>query len=164
MVGRLSDLRTGRLYPSGSIPGTHFVLRLSRLQDHAAAGRIMSMKNFNRNRYLPTCSSVPQPTALPRVPYLFVVTVINQSAFYISWRVKNFVLPPLSLPPNWYKLSLFCLLKKLDHYAYVLAQTLLNEAEQRNINFIFATYVKTAVVSALNLLRRVFHVNTLINN
>jgi hypothetical protein len=40
----------------------------------------------------------------------------------------------------------------------------MNEAEQRNINFILATNVKTAVVSALNLLRCVFRVKTLINN
>jgi len=37
------------------------------------AGRIVSMKNSNdtignRNRDLPTCSAVPQPTALPRAP------------------------------------------------------------------------------------------------
>jgi len=40
-------------------------------QDHGAAERIMSMKNSNdtignRTRDLPTCSAVPQPTALPR--------------------------------------------------------------------------------------------------
>jgi len=29
-VVRLSALRTGRLYPPGNIPGTHFCLRLSR--------------------------------------------------------------------------------------------------------------------------------------
>ena len=37
------------------------------------AGRIISMKNSsdtigNRTRDLPTCSAVPQPTALPRAP------------------------------------------------------------------------------------------------
>jgi hypothetical protein len=47
---------------------------------------------------------------------------------------------------------------------YTYAQTLLNEAEQRNINFIFATYVKMAVVSALNLLRCVFSCKSLINH
>ena len=46
-VVRLSDLRTGRLYPPGSIPGTHFCYRLSRPQGHSAAGRIVSMKNSN---------------------------------------------------------------------------------------------------------------------
>ena len=69
-VVRLSALRTGLLYPPGNIPGTHFCQRLSRPQDHSAAGRIMSMKNTydtigNRSRNLPACSGVPQPTALP---------------------------------------------------------------------------------------------------
>jgi len=59
--------------PPGNIPGTHFCYRLSQPQGHSAAGRIMSMKNSNdtignRTRDLPTCSAVPQPTALPGVP------------------------------------------------------------------------------------------------
>jgi len=57
-VVRLSALRTGRLYPP---------------QGYSAAGMIMSMKNSNgtignRAHDLPTCSAVPQPTALPRAP------------------------------------------------------------------------------------------------
>jgi hypothetical protein len=57
-------LRTGRLYPTGNIPGTHFCRRLSLPRGHSAAGRIMSMKNSNdtignRTRGLPTCSAVP---------------------------------------------------------------------------------------------------------
>jgi len=68
-VVKLSALRTGRLYPPGNIPGTDFCYRLSQPQDHSAAGRIMSMKKSNdtignRTRNLPTCSAVPQPTAL----------------------------------------------------------------------------------------------------
>ena len=71
-VVRVSALRAGRLYPPGSIPGTHFCERLSGPQGHSAAGRIMSMENFsdtieNRTRDLLTCSAVPQPTAPPRV-------------------------------------------------------------------------------------------------
>ena len=70
-VVRLSALRTGRLYPPGNIPGTHFCWRLSQPQGHRAAGRIMPIKNSsdtigNRTRDLPTCIAVPQPTALPR--------------------------------------------------------------------------------------------------
>jgi hypothetical protein len=66
---RLSALRTGRLYPPGNIPGTHFCYRLSQPQGHSAAGRIMSMKNSsdtfgNRTRDLTACSAVRQPTAL----------------------------------------------------------------------------------------------------
>ena len=65
-VVRLSALGTGRLYPPGDIPGTHFCEGLS------AVGRIMSMKNSNdtignRTRDLPTCTVVAQPTG-PRVP------------------------------------------------------------------------------------------------
>ena len=72
-VVRLSALRTGRLYPPGNIPGTHFCQRLSQPRGHSAAGRIISMKNSddtigNRTRDLPDCSAVPQPTAPPRAP------------------------------------------------------------------------------------------------
>jgi len=75
-VVRLSALRTGCLYPPlppGNISSTHFCQRLSRLQEHSAAGRIMSTKNSddtfgNRTRDLPACSPVPQPTAPPRAP------------------------------------------------------------------------------------------------
>ena len=42
-----SAVRTGRLYPPGNIPGTHFCWRLSRPQGHSATGRIMSMNNCN---------------------------------------------------------------------------------------------------------------------
>jgi hypothetical protein len=41
MVVRLSALRTGRLYPTGNAPGTHFCWRLSRPQGHSAIGRIL---------------------------------------------------------------------------------------------------------------------------
>ena len=72
-VVRLSALHTGRLYPPGNIPGTHFCWRLSQPQGHSAAGRIMSIKNSNdtignRTCDLPTCSAVPQPNAPLRAP------------------------------------------------------------------------------------------------
>jgi hypothetical protein len=74
-VVRLSALRYGRLYCPGNIPGTHLYQRLSQPQDHNAAGRIMSMKNYsntigNRTRDLPACGVVPQPTVPPRAPLL----------------------------------------------------------------------------------------------
>ena len=39
--GRLSALRTGRLYPAGNTPGTHFCYRLGRPQSHSAIGSIL---------------------------------------------------------------------------------------------------------------------------
>ena len=45
-VVRLSALGTGRLYPLGNIPGTHFCQRLSRPQGHSTSGRIKPMKKF----------------------------------------------------------------------------------------------------------------------
>jgi hypothetical protein len=64
----LSALLTGCLYPAENIPGTHFCYRLGQPQGHSVAWRIMSMKKsndtiLNRNRDLPACSMVPQPTA-----------------------------------------------------------------------------------------------------
>ena len=64
---RLTALRTGRLYPPGNIPGTHFCKGLSRPQGHSVAGSNMSMKKSNdtignRTRDLQTCSAGPQPT------------------------------------------------------------------------------------------------------
>ena len=46
---------------------------MSRPQGHSATERIMSIRNSsdtigNRARYLPACSAVPQPVALPRTP------------------------------------------------------------------------------------------------
>jgi hypothetical protein len=72
-VVRLSALRTGRLYPPGYIPGTHFCYRLSQFQGHSAAGRIKLMKSpndpiGNRSRGLPARSAVSQRTAPPRTP------------------------------------------------------------------------------------------------
>jgi hypothetical protein len=51
-----------------NIHGTHFCLMQSQPKRHSATGRIMSKKNSsetieNRTRYLPVCSTVPQPTA-----------------------------------------------------------------------------------------------------
>jgi hypothetical protein len=46
-VVRLSALRTGRLYPPGKVPGTHFYYRLSRPQSPSTAGKIRSMENSN---------------------------------------------------------------------------------------------------------------------
>jgi hypothetical protein len=68
----LSALHIGRVYPPGNIPDTPFCWRLSQLQGHSAAGRIMSLINSidtigNRTRVLSTFSAMPQPTAPPTV-------------------------------------------------------------------------------------------------
>ena len=92
----MSAVRTGRLYSQGNIPGTHFCQRLSRPQFHNAVGRIMSMESFNdtigiRNRELPTCSSVIQPTASLRAPN---TTSIRQF-FTLCINPKNPELNPI---------------------------------------------------------------------
>jgi hypothetical protein len=62
--GKVVSLTHRPPLPPGNTPGTHSCLRLSRLQDHSATGRIMSLKNSNdtignRTRDLPVCSVVP---------------------------------------------------------------------------------------------------------
>ena len=94
-VVRMSALRTGRLYLPGNIPGTRFCYRLSRPQGHRAAGRIKSMTNSNdtienRNRDLPACSALPQPTAVPTAPLqedssLNIAPCINSVFTGIVW-------------------------------------------------------------------------------
>jgi hypothetical protein len=46
-VARLSALSSGRLYPPGLIPGTHFYYRLSRPHGESGDGEIKSIKNSN---------------------------------------------------------------------------------------------------------------------
>jgi hypothetical protein len=76
-VVRLSDLRTGRLYSLGNIPGSHFWWRLGQPQGYSAARGIMSIKNssdifWNRTRDPAVCSAVPQTNTLLSAPvYLF---------------------------------------------------------------------------------------------
>jgi hypothetical protein len=62
-------------FTSRKIPGTHFWQRLRRPQGHSAAGRIRSVEKsndliVNRNRDLPACRIVPQPSTLPRAPIM----------------------------------------------------------------------------------------------
>ena len=75
--------------PPGNIPGTHFCQWLSQPQGHIAPGRFMSMKISsytigNRTRGLPTCSAVPQATALPRArKYVGVVSCICKKVKFV---------------------------------------------------------------------------------
>ena len=55
------------------VPPGGYPIAVKYIVSYIAAGRIMSMKNFNdtvgnRNRHLPACSAVPQSTAPPRAP------------------------------------------------------------------------------------------------
>jgi hypothetical protein len=69
--GKVVSLTHRPPFTPRKIPGTHFSQRMSRPQDHSAAGRIRSTEKSseligNRTRDLPACSIVPQPTTLPR--------------------------------------------------------------------------------------------------
>jgi hypothetical protein len=81
MAVRLSTLRAGRpLFTPRKLSGIYFCYRLSRPQGHCAARSIRSIEksnNFigNRTRDLPALY-VPQPSTLPRVPYLLQLGVI----------------------------------------------------------------------------------------
>jgi len=83
-VVRLSFQRTGRLYPPGNIPGTHFCYNLSRPQCHSAAGRIELIKKSNdtignRTRDLPASSAVRQPIAPQLTPGLLSAVNIHSN-------------------------------------------------------------------------------------
>jgi len=71
--------------PPGNIPGTHFCWRLSRPQDNNAAGRIVSMKNFN-NPIGNRTRAVPHPSAPPRPPNIH------------NTECKSFILRYIYLP------------------------------------------------------------------
>jgi len=66
----LSDFQDGKVVspapplPPGNIPDTYFFWKLNRLQDHSAAGRIMSMENSNDTIENPTLHLPP-----PHAPY-----------------------------------------------------------------------------------------------
>jgi hypothetical protein len=87
MVVRLSALRTGRLYPPGNAPVTHFCWKLSRPQGHSAIGRIMSMEKsndiiWNRTSDFPICSTVPSPLCHhQRSPWLILYLLLYVNAW-----------------------------------------------------------------------------------
>jgi len=87
-VLRLSPLNTGRLYPPGNTPGTHFCQRLGRPQGHIATGGIRLMENPNdttRNRKR-NFRVVPQLVNLltPNVNYSGrTAPLTSKVAFYI---------------------------------------------------------------------------------
>ena len=124
-VVRLSAIRTGRLYPPGNIPGTHFCLRLSQPQGHSAAGKIMSMKNpndtnGNRTRDLPACSAVPQPTALQRARS--IITQLHQITLVGLYDVKELSSPTSSTAQVRFVVQSGCSLFPLVHIMTVRDQ------------------------------------------
>ena len=85
-VARLSALRTGRLYPQGKIPGTHFCYRP---QSSSVAGRIKSMRSFkdhieNRNRDLSACSAVLQRPHTASITWCHVVSRVITWCLVVS--------------------------------------------------------------------------------
>ena len=73
MGGTCSAYGGGERLVQGNISGNLFCWRLSRPQDHSAAGGIISVKNSidiigNRTRDLPACGAEHQPTAAKRSP------------------------------------------------------------------------------------------------
>ena len=66
----------------GNIPGIHFCYSLSLCHEQSAAGMFMSMKNCNdtignRNRHLPICNPVSQPTAPPSTTLLIFTYLLT---------------------------------------------------------------------------------------
>jgi hypothetical protein len=71
MVVRLSALHADHPLAPRKIPGTHFCQRPSWPQGHSVAGRVRSIEKSNdligiQTHNLPACSTVPQPTTLPK--------------------------------------------------------------------------------------------------
>ena len=65
--GGLSTVRTGRLYPQ-EIFDTTATVRTEGL----CAWKVPVTPSGDRTRDLQTCSAVPQPTAPPRAPYIYI--------------------------------------------------------------------------------------------
>jgi hypothetical protein len=79
----LSASRAGHPLPLGRFLVLISVKRLSLPQGDSAAGSVRSIKKSsdigNRTRDLPACSTVPQPTTLPRAPNILCVSYRNRS-------------------------------------------------------------------------------------
>jgi hypothetical protein len=90
--------------PPGSITGSNFSQRLSRLQGHSAAGRIMSLKNCSdtmgiRTRDLPAFSAVPQTTASPRGALVWIMLMSKDLAggtLRLGYKTRSVQLMPYS--------------------------------------------------------------------
>ena len=93
---RMSDLRTGRFYPSGNIPVTHFFYRLSRPKGRCTAGRIMSIKisaTFRVVRRVVRQPPVPPPPPpqkkSKRIGKPALITCFDFTEFRNKWWKKK---------------------------------------------------------------------------
>ena len=147
-VVMLSGLRTGRIYPPGNFPGTHFCQRLSRPQGRSAAGRIMSMKISNntignRSSDLPACSAVPQPTAPPHMQsssllyiiYIMVYILCIYIYIYSNKLLDCTCVLSLRKPINFFKVS-------QTNFRNPSARTLTIQRDVINSNFIFGNKIR----------------------
>jgi hypothetical protein len=87
-VGRLSAVRTGRLYPPRKYSWYSFLLEAESTPraivrpKGLCQWKISNDTIGNRTRDLPACSAVPQPTAPPRAPFLKCCM-----RWYRTWKV-----------------------------------------------------------------------------
>ena len=110
---RLSALRTGRLYSSGNIPGTHFCQRLSRPPPTPGCHKIVNEINSNYTigdltRNLPACSAVPHSNTPPRVEHTSYVDISTAMYTHTHTHTLFALVSPKHRPPlpirkySWY--------------------------------------------------------------
>jgi hypothetical protein len=109
--------------PPGNIPGIHFCQVLSRPQDHSAAERIKSIKNYddangNWSFDLPVCSAMPQPLR-HRVPRLLsgrnVIWCMSRIYVYFHNQKQIFIkLLQLKYCIQWPKYH-YCYAQQISH-------------------------------------------------
>jgi hypothetical protein len=96
-VVRLSALNTGCLYSHTKDSWYSFLLQADSIPGPSTARKSMSMKNSNdtirnRTRNLPACSTVPQPTAIPRATCSTESTeiyLVSKSKFYYQSQNRH---------------------------------------------------------------------------
>jgi hypothetical protein len=94
----------GRRLPRWKISGVHFCQRLNRTYGYSAARRISSLEETNdirsRNRDLPFCSTIPQPTMLRRAPIL-KMSKYAYSNKQANKQTNSFVFSPQAKYTDW---------------------------------------------------------------
>jgi hypothetical protein len=108
--GKQAFLIKRDVFCMGSVPKNY--KRLSRPQGHNAAGRIkvnwkIQWPPRESNRDLPACSTVPQPTTLPRAPHILkynrsmrrILSAVHAGFGLLSWGRKCFF-PGMRMPSS----------------------------------------------------------------